>query len=348
MRARTNRGSRLFAFGLSALLWTVPAGAQATATEQNPTYAFSFPGTHAVTLKVCNDFDCSEVTQQVVVLDPTPRVTGIAPVPARVGLGQVVALSAETAGRPPRAERWLVSGTAGALQLDGNPASWGTTTPGLGTYEVRIEVLNSDGSVISAPSTVEVVRMSFADVPPSLWAWKYIEGIYDAGLTGGCALNPRRYCPDAATTRTEMAIFLVRATRGPDFVPPPAAGIFSDVPVTHWAASRIEQIYADGLTQGCGLNPLRFCPDALLTRAEMAIFLLRAKHGAGYLPPLATGTVFADVPSSHWAAAWIEQLRAEGITSGCGTNPLRYCPDNTTDRAEMAAFLTRTFNLPTP
>lgn len=76
----------------------------------------------------------------------------------------------------------------------------------------------------------------------------------------------------------------------------------------------------------------------------MAIFLLRARHGSGYAPPSASGTQFGDVPASYWAADWIEQLAAVGITSGCGNG--NYCPDSKVTRAEMAVFLVRTFNLP--
>ena len=43
--------------------------------------------------------------------------------------------------------------------------------------------------------------------------------------------------------------------------------------------------------------------------------------------------------------AWIEQLYREGITAGCATSPLRYCPGQIVNRAEMAAFLTRAFAL---
>jgi hypothetical protein len=77
----------------------------------------------------------------------------------------------------------------------------------------------------------------------------------------------------------------------------------------------------------------------------MAVFLLRAKYGSGYVPPAASG-VFADVPVGYWAAAWIEQLAAEGVTGGCNTNPLQYCPSNPVSRDQMAVFLVRNFNLP--
>jgi hypothetical protein len=76
----------------------------------------------------------------------------------------------------------------------------------------------------------------------------------------------------------------------------------------------------------------------------MAIFLLRAKHGRNYNPPVAEG-IFDDVPVTYWAADWIEQLSKEGITSGCSTNPPRYCPEASVTRAQMAVFIVRTFGL---
>jgi hypothetical protein len=77
----------------------------------------------------------------------------------------------------------------------------------------------------------------------------------------------------------------------------------------------------------------------------MAVFLLRAKYGPAYTPPAATG-VFQDVPVSYWAAGWIEQLAAEGITGGCSATPKLYCPASPVLRDQMAAFLVRAFNLP--
>jgi hypothetical protein len=72
--------------------------------------------------------------------------------------------------------------------------------------------------------------------------------------------------------------------------------------------------------------------------------LLRAKHGSAYTPPAATGTVFDDVPKTFWAAAWIEELAAEGIAGGCDSNS--YCPGKIVQRDQMAVFIVKTFNLP--
>ena len=90
------------------------------------------------------------------------------------------------------------------------------------------------------------------------------------------------------------------------------------------------------------------CPEAIATHAQMAVFLLRSKHTSAYTPPAVGGsTGFYDVPTSYWAAAWIKQIAAEGISygaHGCGVG--NYCPENAVTRAEMAGMLLRAFNLP--
>jgi hypothetical protein len=117
-------------------------------------------------------------------------------------------------------------------------------------------------------------------------------------------------------------------------------GTFLDVPKAHWAWPSIEQIYAAGITGGCGTTPLHYCSEASVTRAQMAIFLERGIHGGSYSPPaVGSSTGFRDVPVNYWAAAWIKQLAAEGITSGCGGG--NYCPESPVTRAQMAVFLLR-------
>ena len=179
----------------------------------------------------------------------------------------------------------------------------------------------------------------FDDVPSSHWASPFIEALASAGITAGCGGG--NYCPGAPVTRSQMAVFLERGMNGSGYSPPAASGtVFSDVGAGDFAASFIEKLAADGITAGCGNN--NYCPNAEVTRDQMAVFLLRAKHGSTYSPPTASG-VFGDVATNHWAAPWIEQLAAEGTTAGCGGG--NYCPGNEVTRDQMAVFLVRTFGL---
>jgi hypothetical protein len=190
--------------------------------------------------------------------------------------------------------------------------------------------------------------MAFVDVPVGGTFSTWIDALARTGITGGCATNPPQYCPDGTVTRAQMAIFLLRSMAYPGSAnaPIPTGAVFADISANSPLAGWIEGLFAAGITSGCAVAPLRYCPDASVTRAEMAVFLLRAKHGAAYAPPTSTQQKFADVPLSHPSADWIMRLVAEGITSGCATSPSQYCPDASVTRAEMAVFLIRAFGLP--
>jgi hypothetical protein len=112
---------------------------------------------------------------------------------------------------------------------------------------------------------------------------------------------------------------------------------FADVPLNHWTWQFVESIYYAGITGGCSNNPLNYCPTQPVTRAQMAVFLLKGMYGSGYVPPAATGAVFNDIPVNHPFAKWIEQLDAEGITGGCGGG--KYCPSASVTHEQMAVFL---------
>ena len=113
---------------------------------------------------------------------------------------------------------------------------------------------------------------------------------------------------------------------------------FTDVPPTNGFWRFVESISAAAITSACGATT--YCPDAGISRAQMAVFLLLSKYGQTYQPPPATGTVFNDVPANSFAAAWIERLYAEGITGGCGGG--NFCPGSPVTREQMAVFLLAT------
>jgi hypothetical protein len=101
----------------------------------------------------------------------------------------------------------------------------------------------------------------------------------------------------------------------------------------------IEAIAELGITRGCN-PPLNtdYCPDGLVTRGQVAAFLVRAKSLPATLEDFFVddeGSVFEDD---------INRLRAAGITFGC--NPPdndRYCPGDVLTRGQMAALLVRAF-----
>lgn len=223
-----------------------------------------------------------------------------------------------------------------------NPAQLTASTPALapGTLDDVVVVNPDSGNA----ALLRGFFADFLDVPPSNVFHAAIERIFRRGVTVGCDVGV--YCPDAHTTRAQMAVFLLKSLLGASYLPPPATGvIFIDVPADAFAAAWIEDLYTRGITGGCIASPLTYCPDHDVSRAEMAVFLLKTLLGKNYVPPAATGLIFGDVPADAFAAAWIEDLYNRGIAAGCQASPRLYCPDASVRRDEMAAFLVNTFGL---
>jgi uncharacterized repeat protein (TIGR01451 family) len=114
---------------------------------------------------------------------------------------------------------------------------------------------------------------AFLDVPAGSFAADWIEELASLGVTAGCGNG--NFCPGATLTRAQMAVFLLRMLDGSAYVPPPAVGVFEDVPVGSFAADWIEALYALNVTGGCSTSPLLFCPDNPNTRGQMAVFLAK-------------------------------------------------------------------------
>jgi hypothetical protein len=110
---------------------------------------------------------------------------------------------------------------------------------------------------------------------------------------------------------------------------------FPDVPPSHPFYRFIETLLHVGVTAGC--TATTYCPDGVTTREQMAVFLLRAREGAGFAPPPCTTAPFPDVPCASPFGAWVQELVARGITSGCGGG--LYCPTSPVTREQMAVFL---------
>ncbi len=177
---------------------------------------------------------------------------------------------------------------------------------------------------------------------------------FQAGATvsvGGAAAGSPAVQDDAHATAVSPAlapgalydVTLTNLDGLPATLPQAWLADFLDVPQSHIFHSFVEKIFRHGVTAGCTSG--NFCPSDAVTRAQVAVFLLRAHDGPSYSPPPATGTVFADVPVGSFAAAWIEELSRRSITAGCGGG--NYCPQSPVTRQQMAVFLLRTEHGPT-
>lgn len=161
-----------------------------------------------------------------------------------------------------------------------------------------------------------------------------IEALVASGITQGCAISPARFCPREPVTREAMAAFLYRAV---GLAPTEATNLFMDDDDSPFEGE-IDALAVAGIASGCG-NGL-FCPDSLVTRAEMATFVVRAFAGDGPFDP--APDAFGDDDGSIHEPD-IDRLAAMGVTKGCGEG--RFCPFGAVTRAEMASFITRALGL---
>ena len=111
---------------------------------------------------------------------------------------------------------------------------------------------------------------------------------------------------------------------------------FADVTSEHPFADHIQLLAEQGVATNC--SPNNFCPDAPMTRSELAVFLVRSYLKSDTFSFQAT-PYFSDVPASHPNFRYIQKVRELGFTLGCTATT--YCPDSTVTRGQIAPFLVR-------
>ena len=160
-----------------------------------------------------------------------------------------------------------------------------------------------------------------------------ISALAEMGVFDDTDCGEGLFCPGDPVERWVMAVWLIRVLGG-DL---PAAGTsrFADVEASEWWSPHAEELANRNITAGCATGPLRYCPTKPVTRGQMATFFVRA-----FDLPDAPAAGFTDTAGTTHEAR-IDALAAAGVTKGCKTDPLRFCPTKAVTRSQMATFLHR-------
>lgn len=183
----------------------------------------------------------------------------------------------------------------------------------------------------------EIVISRFPDIhpgTPGAWARFFVEECAGrvpyivSGYQDGC------YHPEYEVSRDQMAVFIARAA-GYELADV-TDDVFPDVPASHWAAREIAACVENGVVHG---YPEGFyLPDQLVTRAQMAVYIARARSFELREP---TAPPFEDISAKHWAESEIQACVENGVVFGFEDGA--YQPEMPVARDQMAAYIWRAF-----
>ena len=184
----------------------------------------------------------------------------------------------------------------------------------------------------------ETLAHPFVDLSASADAQRDTACIYNLGVTTGISENA--YGPDTAVTRAHMAAFLARFYETVTGQRCAGDHPFTDVAINSYAHGPVGCIYNLGVTTG--ISATAYGPNAPVTRAQMAAFLSRLV--SELTSSDCTGShPFGDVSPSSYGYGPVGCLYELGLTTG--TSSITFSPDQVVTRAQMAAFLARTYRL---
>ena len=162
-------------------------------------------------------------------------------------------------------------------------------------------------------------------------------------ITRGCDVES--FCVGVSTSRKHFVTFLWRAAGQPT---PRQFGsvVFDDVATGGYTDNATGWAFEQGITVGCDINENErlFCPNKVVTRAQIATLLYRYT-GVSADPE----NVFTDVDTVSYYSSAVTWMHTHRITTGCtqnGDNP-KFCPNQPATRAQVATLLYRVATTPT-
>jgi len=113
----------------------------------------------------------------------------------------------------------------------------------------------------------------FGDVPCTGSAFDpWVEALAALQITAGCGGG--NYCPTGLVNRQQMSAFLLKASLGSDYLPPPCDDpAFADVPCSNPFSPWIDDLAARSITGGCGGG--NYCPLNPVLRQQAAVFVVK-------------------------------------------------------------------------
>ncbi|KJR43506.1 S-layer protein [Candidatus Magnetoovum chiemensis] len=166
-------------------------------------------------------------------------------------------------------------------------------------------------------------------------------------ITSGCDTSGN-YCPNDYVTRAQMAVFVLKALgQTPTDSDVCTGTMFDDVTekmLGNYFCKAIEKFARLNITSGCD-DGSNFCPDGNVTRAQMAVFMLKGLGQAPTSSDTCNGAIFNDVNATttgDYFCKAIEKFRNKNVTSGCDDGST-FCPNDNVMRSQMALFLTKGF-----
>ena len=205
-----------------------------------------------------------------------------------------------------------------ALRDHGRATIVGSVTYGKNTGQLTRTVESADGSVLGA------VRLT-------VLRWLSPEGISAAGGIE----------PDVAVTFATcghpvgMARQAVAAARLP-------GAELADIGQDGERFDAVQTLLDDGVLEGTECQRGMFCPDDPVSRAALAVWLVRVLDGAD--PEPGSTSTFEDIDPSSWWAPHVERLAELGVTVGCRRAPAWFCPLQPVSRAQAATMLRTAFS----
>ncbi|MEX2279353.1 MAG: S-layer homology domain-containing protein [Acidimicrobiia bacterium] len=194
---------------------------------------------------------------------------------------------------------------------------------------------------VAASCRGEVPPAGYTDVEPASTHALDIDCVAYEGVTTG--VGDGLYNPKGTVSRWQMALFLARTAPLLGIDVPVSAPQFTDLDgLSAEAVAAIGSLAEMGITTGT--SETEFSPAQSVTRAQMALFLMRMHGLAGFEMPSGASQGFEDIATYPESTIFaINQLAELAITSG--TTSTTYGPAQDVLREQMASFLARLIRL---